>query len=172
MAKSNLTLAERFWTKVLKTQSCWIWQAQVNNKGYGCLSVYREDKGRHYPTYAHRLSWAFAHGPIPDGMYVLHHCDTPACVNPAHLFIGTQTDNMQDCWKKGRMTREILRENCRKVSDDDVRAIRLDRRPHHIIAADYGVKRNTVYLIKNLRKWSHIDGPVYRNPVGRPKAIN
>jgi len=53
-------------------------------------------------VYSHRLVWEWLNGPIPNGMYICHHCDNPSCVNPSHLFIGTPTDNQQDCVRKGR----------------------------------------------------------------------
>lgn len=171
MATSNLTLAERFWSKVLKTETCWLWQRQVNNKGYGCLSMYRADKGRHYPTYAHRVAWSLTNGPIPDGLNVLHHCDTPACVNPDHLFLGSQRDNMRDCRDKGRLNLTIRMKTANShLTEHQVREIRIDTRPHRVIAAVYGLKdRNTVWKIKHRRTWAWVDGPVYFTAVGRPK---
>jgi hypothetical protein len=79
-----------------ETLKCWIWRGQGNNKGYGMKSV----RGRLQLT--HRLSYQWVNGPIPAGMKVLHRCDTPACFNPNHLFIGTQSDNMRDMMLKGR----------------------------------------------------------------------
>jgi hypothetical protein len=163
MAASKLTLADRFWSKVLKTETCWLWQAQRNNKGYGCLAVYRSDKGRHWPTYAHRLSWTLTNGPIPDELNVLHRCDTPACVNPDHLFLGTQCDNMRDCVNKGRMPPSTSHA---KLTEDQVRGIRIDTRPHHIIAAAYDLKRLAVWNIKHLKTWAWVEGPIHRGPRG------
>lgn len=73
-----------------------MWTAATSYYGYGALNVGGEN------TRAHRLSWEINVGPIPEGKYVLHRCDTPACVNPAHLFLGTHADNMHDMWAKGR----------------------------------------------------------------------
>lgn len=90
---------ERFWAKVDKQASCWLWTAAVNSSGYGNFF----DGGK--TVKAHR--WAYTHlvGPITDGLDVLHNCpggDNPACVNPAHLWLGTHTDNMTDMMAKGR----------------------------------------------------------------------
>lgn len=73
--------------------SCWLWTRSYNHKGYGRL-MNRQ---------AHRLSYAEFKGPIPSGMLVCHKCDTPACINPDHLFIGTGKDNMMDAAAKGRL---------------------------------------------------------------------
>lgn len=76
---------------------CWPWTASTNSKGYGSFSL----PGR-VIAYAHRTSYAIAHGAIPEGMWVLHRCDNPPCVNPAHLWLGTPSDNMVDKVQKGR----------------------------------------------------------------------
>jgi hypothetical protein len=89
-------LVERFWARVRKGPECWEF-AGPTRKGYGQLGV---GSGRHIS--AHRISWELANGPIPDGMQVLHTCDNPPCVNPAHLFLGTHQDNMDDMVAKGR----------------------------------------------------------------------
>jgi DNA invertase Pin-like site-specific DNA recombinase len=94
-------LDERFWSKVDMRPSpcgCWLWTANKNNKGYGLF----RPGGSEGKRLAHRLAFEEANGPIPDGLIVMHACDTPACVNPAHLSVGTKKDNMQDCKAKGR----------------------------------------------------------------------
>jgi hypothetical protein len=79
---------------------CWIWTGWVNRAGYGYINI----NGRHErDTEAHRAAWLLFRGPIPEGMYVCHKCDIPSCVNPDHLFLGTQTDNMRDASAKGRL---------------------------------------------------------------------
>jgi hypothetical protein len=90
----------RFWSKVQVPQDrnqCWVWFGGSDQHGYGCLNT-----GLGKSMRAHRYSWVLHFGEIPDGLWVLHHCDNPSCVNPAHLWLGTQTDNMQDMAKKGR----------------------------------------------------------------------
>jgi hypothetical protein len=79
-----------------------------------------------------------------DGLCVLHSCDTPACVEPAHLRTGTQAENMRDMVKRGR---------CGKLSPEQVEAIRRDTRLHREIAADYGVTRSNISYIKNGKSW-------------------
>lgn len=75
---------------------CWIWTGNVNALGYGRFWV---EGGLEY---AHRCSWELHRGQIPDGANVLHRCDQPHCVNPDHLFLGSQADNMEDMRRKGR----------------------------------------------------------------------
>lgn len=75
---------------------CWIWTGFVKPNGYGTLTVNRK------PAYAHRAAYAVFRGPIPDGMCVCHHCDVRSCINPDHLFLGTQKENLQDMDAKGR----------------------------------------------------------------------
>ena len=91
------SVSERFWAKVDKTGECWLWTG-ANVGGYGHINI----GGR--MVRSHRLSYEWANGPIPKGLVVCHRCDTPACVNPAHLFAGSQRDNHKDCYVKGRRT--------------------------------------------------------------------
>ncbi len=87
----------RFWAKVSKTRNCWNWTGAINNKGYGQF----HQNGK--TVLAHRLSFETINGPIRTDLFVLHHCDNRRCVNPAHLFLGDASANMQDCAAKGRL---------------------------------------------------------------------
>lgn len=96
-AARRIPLKERFWSNVEKfDEGCWEWTAAKNNEGYGLTS----HNGQLQLT--HRLSWEMHYGPVPDGLFVCHHCDNPLCVRPEHLFTGTNGDNMKDMYKKGR----------------------------------------------------------------------
>lgn len=81
---------------------CWLWKSTITIHGYGLHNYKRKRMA------AHRVSWILHNGEIPQGLFVLHKCDVRSCVNPAHLFLGTQSDNMQDCIKKGRFVKEKL----------------------------------------------------------------
>lgn len=102
-------------------ESCWLWTASRLGLFYGQFVVQGRD-GRQHHLYAHRVAWALANGPIPAGQSVLHRCDVPLCVNPRHLFLGTQTDNMRDAASKGRLNGP--RPRARRLTDEDVACIR------------------------------------------------
>ncbi len=97
-------LEARFWARIDKTShpgGCWVWTGIRNVGGYGVLS-YRLPNGKCHNHGAHRFSYELHNGPIPDGLFVCHHCDNPACVNPAHLFLGDHRANGLDCIRKNR----------------------------------------------------------------------
>lgn len=98
--RPGLTLVERFFSYVDKgddPDGCWLWTGAKNQDGYGIFRIRRS------LVRAHRLAWKLAHGRSPrDDRAVLHHCDTPACVRPSHLWIGTVADNNRDAARKGR----------------------------------------------------------------------
>src|SRR5262252_3697237 len=93
---ARVPLEKRFWKKVQMEGplECWLWLGTRNQLGYGITAVTLN--GRTQRLRAHRVSYEFAYGPIPDGLHVRHRCDTPPCVNPRHLIVGTRAQNMQD----------------------------------------------------------------------------
>ena len=94
--------AERFWSRVRKSDGCWLWTGRVNDKGYGMFDGASSEHGK-CSRLAHRLSYLLATGVMPPVlMEVCHRCDVPGCVNPKHLFLGTHRDNMYDSIRKGR----------------------------------------------------------------------
>lgn len=104
LRRRDLTAATiaRFHTKYKRADGCWLWQAARYPRGYGMVNVGRDLYGKQFTTYAHRVAYVVAHGPIEPGQVVMHACDTPACVNPDHLRLGSQGDNNRDCFAKGR----------------------------------------------------------------------
>lgn len=106
MSKPPTPIEERFWPKVRVAglDECWLWTGSLTtNGGYGQLARNR----RLGPIRANRVSFEIHRGPIPEGMCVLHTCDTPACVNPNHLFLGTRGDNCRDMGLKQRWKNHI-----------------------------------------------------------------
>lgn len=93
---TSCTKEMRFWGQVDKGSSCWLWTGVQHFRGYGaCAKTYGD-------TRAHRVAWLLTNGPTPDGLGVLHKCDTPLCVNPAHLYLGDQKQNAADTIARGR----------------------------------------------------------------------
>lgn len=93
-------MVARFHARYRRGSGCWLWLGKPNRYGYGRLSV--GARGAAVELLAHRIAWALAYGDIPAGMMVCHSCDTPPCVRPDHLFLGTNVDNVADRHAKGR----------------------------------------------------------------------
>lgn len=91
-----MSVADRFWEKVDKATECWEWRAGTNHHGYGWF------KGPDGAVLAHRFAWELINGPIRDGFWVLHHCDNRLCVNPEHLYLGDNQQNVDDKMRRGR----------------------------------------------------------------------
>jgi len=152
------SLADRFWEKVDKQgpDECWEWIGGKHNKGYGQIQAYsRLDK-------AHRVSWMINNGPIPENMCVLHHCDNPSCVNPAHLWLGTNADNVRDKMEKGREAHNGGEKNgSAKLTEPKVRRVIafLDAGySHKKIAAFFNVSRSTITFINTGGTWGIVTG--------------
>lgn len=139
---------ERFWLKVRKTETCWLWQDKCSP--YGKFGVGTGPKYR-----AHRLAYALAYGVFDWALLVCHTCDTPACVNPAHLFLGASIDNNQDAQRKGRHAHGA-RHGRALLSAGDVRAIRRDLArgaTEREVARRYGVSIPAIGRIKRGLNW-------------------
>lgn len=151
----------RFWGKVKKGAGCWEWTGGRGNHKYGVF----------YPKHgvsalAHRVSWELAHGAIPDGMHVLHRCDNRPCVNPSHLFLGTNDDNIADKVSKGRQSRGEDR-TFAKLTEADVMRIRdLVRAGISVrqIATTMPVHERNVLAAATGEAWSHVPGAITEWP--------
>lgn len=143
------------------TSGCWFWIKSTDKDGYGQFHPHQRKR-----KMAHRYSWEIYNGPIPHGLQVLHKCDVYSCVNPSHLFLGTQKENCQDCVKKNRSARGV-RNGRTNFTEDQIRAIRQDTRSCIEIGEMFSVSPAVINGIKNLRSWKHIKSPTYKNTPGR-----
>ena len=131
----------------LAANGCLEWRASCQTGGYGQIRI----EGKYW--LAHRAMWTAVHGPIPLDLQVLHRCDNPRCVAPDHLFLGTAADNLLDATAKGRHLPGFpawatAKRRIRKLTDDQIRAIRADSRLLRLVAADYGIAVQTVSRIR------------------------
>lgn len=148
---SNPSSPTTFWKGVAirSHDQCWPWLKSKNNKGYGRV-VYQ---GREWK--AHRLAFTLAKGPIPEGLCVRHKCDYPACCNPMHLRLGTIRDNNHDCIDRGRhIAPRGVRNGNTKLTLDDVRQIRTDKRQGVLLATEYGVSQSQISQIRSGKRWA------------------
>lgn len=169
-----MALAEQFWRHVLTGPGCWEWTGARRRDGYG--EMRRARRGTGSIVRVHRVAWTLAHGPIPEGLDVLHHCDNRACVKTepderypdGHLWLGTDLDNHRDGMVKGRSatgdrhgthTHPGLwrgeRHGRARLTEDDVRRIRTDRSgvTQTGLAASFGVSRRTIRSIIDRTRW-------------------
>jgi len=112
LAEKYSALSNRFWSKVEKGDQCWNWAASIkggSRGGYGLFWMNGVAKN------AHRVSWLLKFGAIPEGMSVLHKCDNRKCVNPDHLYLGDNSQNMKDCAERGRMFMQTNRERALQI---------------------------------------------------------
>lgn len=157
---------QRFWSKVDKDgqtmpsmdSSCWEWTAGKCRNGYGRFRVNRDKRG------SHRVAWILTNGPIPHddsyhGICVCHKCDNRICVNPSHLFLGTNAENMRDRTTKGRVSSGEDHYKA-KLSESDIVNIRSSHSAGGItmtaIAARFGVTPALISVIINRKIWRHI----------------
>jgi len=157
----------RFWSKVQRVgpNECWLWQGSCHHHGYGAFGVRSKVMRTQHDKIiqAHRLAYRLKYGPIPAGLCVCHRCDTPGCVNPRHLFLGSHGDNMRDCIRKGRLKPGLVygEPHYRAVlTENDVRAIRrkyaTGRFRKTDLARKYGVSRTQITRIVSRLAWKHI----------------
>ena len=109
----NITQSKLLSKIVHDVSGCWLWTGQKSQKGYGILQTQKSNKIKKHR--AHRLSYEIFKGPIPEGMYVCHSCDTPACINPEHLWVGTVQQNNADRVEKMRGTTKLNKEQVAEI---------------------------------------------------------
>lgn len=151
---------DRFWKQVDRSRgpnACWLWTGYLRENGYGVIGINRKE----YKV--HRVSYFLEHGRIDNDRLVLHRCDVRACVNPAHLFLGTPKDNSQDAVKKGRNTKLYGERNGKaKLTRADVLAIRRTCRRGGIcqktVARQFGVSEATVSYVVHGGRWGKLNG--------------
>ena len=149
----TITTEDRFWAKVDKTDSCWLWTAAKVRHGYGLFHWPQGD--RQAQGTAHRYSWRLHRGEIPAEMFVLHRCDNPSCVNPDHLFLGTHRENMKDKMAKGRWNTG----HGKRIAPDTVRLIRREVNngtSRGAMARRLGVSATMVSEICSGKRWKNI----------------
>lgn len=153
--RKSIPVIDRFLEKISlpkQLHDCWEWNASTGSHGYGQLMM-----PGNKPITSHCFSYKHFIGPIPTGLHVLHSCDNRKCVNPSHLFLGTNNDNIQDRVNKGRSVKAMA-----KLSEDDVREMRrlynVDDVPVSVLAQQFGIKPRTVYDVIKYVTWKHLNG--------------
>jgi hypothetical protein len=162
---------ERFWSFVDKSGPCWLWTGTKGTKsGYG---IFKVSVGK--TVSAHRMAWQLAFGPIPEGLVVRHDCDTPACVNPSHLSVGTHAQNSRDAITRGRWSHGATHSDAiaaskkkrrgeatynHRLTEQEVRIIR-DRyaagESQYKLCDEYDVSQHTIWSIVKRHSWRHVD---------------
>ncbi len=168
-------LAERFWPFVTKADGCWLWSGARTANGYGQIGF------EGHVLYAHRVAWEVTNGPIPDGLVIRHHCDTPACVRPEHLTPGTPAQNVRDAVWRGRMRRindlspgvpgqdkcpparhaRGERVGSARLTAEAVREIRRLYATGEVnqdtLAERFNVHQTTISIVVLRKRWHHVD---------------
>ena len=146
---------ERFYEKVEPepNSGCWLWTAYVHR-----ITGYGEFRFNGRARQAHRVAWELERGPIPDGMWVLHKCDVPGCVNVDHLFLGTHQDNMDDMMAKGRGARGAALPHTKLTIEDviEVRRLRAAGMTYKALGEMFGVTRRALRDLVNGVNWKHV----------------
>lgn len=147
---------QRYWAKVNVTDGCWLWTAGVGQTGYG-----RFKRNHGVFQSAHRYSWEFHYGPILNSLHVLHRCDTPACVRPDHLHLGTPADNRREMVERGRERHANGESHGRaKLTKPQVLEIRSKYETgecsYNSLGQEYGVSKRMVGYIVQRKNWQYV----------------
>jgi hypothetical protein len=154
---------QKFWARVHRREpdQCWPYLGAIHRTGYGRFSVRGANGSRRLLT-AHRVSYALVNGDIPEGLLVCHTCDNRSCVNPNHLFLGTDADNARDRDKKGRLKYSVFpgeTHHNAKLTNEDVMEIRERARSGELqsaIAERFRICSSQVSQIVNRKRWRHV----------------
>lgn len=162
----GLTEQERFESRVSREKhSCWVWTGPLDKNGY---ARFRNATG--YPELVHRVAWRFYRDVDPGILCVLHRCDNPRCVNPRHLYLGTQADNVADMWARGRANPGVSRgerHGCAKLTEEAVKEIRTSKDTARKLAEKHGVSDTQIYDVRHGKSWRHHKTPPIPCPVRR-----
>jgi hypothetical protein len=145
---------DRFWARSKRAGDCREWVGARLPNGYGvyCTKLLKVGPRQ----YAHRIAYVLAHGPIPAGMFVCHHCDNPSCVEPTHLYLGTPKDNSNDAQRKGRMRGQFKP----RLTADMVREMRATYATGTVtffdLADRYGITFQHAHSVVRRRCWNHV----------------
>lgn len=152
MVVTNLDLlkATLFNRSRLAENGCWEWVGGKGAGGYGCFSVNGKNQK------AHRVSYEAYKGKIPKGMVVRHSCDNPACINPDHLNIGTQRDNVADRELRKRRDVKGERVGTSKLTESEVLEIKASDESSSVLAERYGVYKTNIWAIRSGKSWKHL----------------
>lgn len=143
------TPEERFWRSVRKTpKGCWIWLLVPGQNGYGVIRTESKEGARQIG--AHVFSWILHNGSVPEGLFVLHKCDNRLCVNPGHLFLGTQIDNVRDALSKGRLWRKLTIREVKSILRSKGKC------SQQSLADKYGVSQCMVSKIQRREWWKWV----------------
>lgn len=146
------SIEERFWPKVLKSDGCWLWIAGLTSTGYGQFPSGGHERYGARPLKAHRVAWELTYGPIPPNTEIRHKCNTPRCVRPDHLELGTHADNMADMSRAGyHSNRKLTMEQAREIRQLHTTGIGA-----HRLGKQFGIAKKNVFLI--------LSGKHYREP--------
>lgn len=137
---------------------CWLWLGAVRANGYGVVGI--QVNGNWRTKSAHRASWEISYGGIPSGMSILHRCDVRCCVNPEHLFLGTQLDNMRDMHSKGRYTRSPYKcgeeHSTSKLTEAQALYVLSSPKRTVDLAKEIGVTQPCISSLRNGYTWKHL----------------
>jgi hypothetical protein len=153
MARPRISISEKIENSSVKIpeSGCWIWMKSVNRNGYGKTSL-----GRNTNLSAHRASYEEKYGPIPNGLMALHHCDIRSCVNPDHIFLGTQQDNMTDKVDKKRQAVGEFH-GMSKLTEQQAMRAKFGKEKTSDLAKEFGCSAVMIRQIRQGKYWKYLE---------------